>query len=48
MLTWREIFLIFRLKKTRGARKLPLNAAAKEALLNYLEVRPRAREKTVF
>lgn len=35
-------------QKTRGARKLPLNAAAKEALLNYLEVRPRAREKTVF
>ncbi len=35
-------------QKTRGARKLPLNAAAKEALLNYLEIRPRAREKTVF
>ncbi|MBU0579239.1 tyrosine-type recombinase/integrase [Patescibacteria group bacterium] len=35
-------------QKTRGARKLPLNVAAKEALLNYLEIRPRAREKTVF
>ena len=35
-------------QKTRGDRKLPLNAAAKEALLNYLEIRPRAREKTVF
>lgn len=35
-------------QKTRGPRKLPLNAAAKEALLDYLEVRPRAREKTVF
>lgn len=35
-------------QKTRGPRKLPLNAAAKEALLSYLEVRPRAREKTVF
>ena len=35
-------------QKTRGARKLPLNAAAKESLLSYLEVRPRAREKTVF
>lgn len=37
-----------RAQKTRGERKLPLNAAAKESLLNYLEVRPRAREKTVF
>lgn len=35
-------------QKTRSERKLPLNAAAKEGLLNYLEVRPRAREKTVF
>lgn len=37
-----------RAQKTRSERKLPLNAAAKESLLNYLEVRPRAREKTVF
>ena len=35
-------------QKTRGVRKLPLNTAAKAALLNYMEIRPRAREKTVF
>lgn len=35
-------------QKTRDARKIPLNASAKEALLNYLEVRPRAKEKTIF
>lgn len=37
-----------RAQKTRDARKIPLNASAKEALLDYLEVRPRAKEKTVF
>ena len=43
----RNIFDI-QAQKSRSARKLPLNTAAKEALLNYLEIRPRAREKTVF
>lgn len=37
-----------RAQKTRDARKIPLNASAKEALLDYLEIRPRAKEKTVF
>lgn len=35
-------------QQTRSARKVPLNAAAKESLLHYYEIRPRAREKTVF
>ncbi len=35
-------------QNSRGARKVPLNTAAKKALMEYLEVRPRAREKTFF
>jgi integrase/recombinase XerD len=35
-------------QESRSARKVPLNTAAKEALLHYYEIRPRAREKTVF
>jgi integrase/recombinase XerD len=35
-------------QESRSARKVPLNAAAKDALLHYYEIRPRAREKTVF
>jgi len=35
-------------QNSRAARKVPLNTAAKKALLDYLQVRPRAREKTVF
>lgn len=35
-------------QNSRPARKVPLNMAAKKALLAYLDVRPRAREKTVF
>lgn len=35
-------------QNSRPARKVPLNMAAKKSLLAYLEVRPRAREKTVF
>lgn len=35
-------------QKSRSGRKLPLNTAAKEALIDYLEIRPRAREKIVF
>jgi site-specific recombinase XerD len=35
-------------QNSREGRKVPLNAAAKVALEEYLKVRPRAREKTVF
>lgn len=35
-------------QKSRDARKVPLNKAAREALLDYLKVRPKAREKTIF
>lgn len=35
-------------QEARGARRVPLNAAAKQALMDYMAVRPRAREKTVF
>lgn len=35
-------------QNSRGARKVPLNTAAKNAVTDYLQVRPRAREKTVF
>ena len=33
---------------SRESRKVPLNTAAKNAINDYLEVRPRTREKTVF
>lgn len=35
-------------QNSRDARKVPLNAAAKSAIIEYLKVRPRAREKTLF
>ncbi len=35
-------------QNSRNARKVPLNKAAKTALMQYLQVRPRAREKTIF
>jgi site-specific recombinase XerD len=35
-------------QNSRGARKVPLNSAAKNAITDYLQIRPRAREKTVF
>ncbi len=35
-------------QNSREARKVPMNQAAKTALQDYLSVRPRAREKTVF
>ena len=35
-------------QNSRGARKVPLNSAAKSAITDYIQVRPRAREKTVF
>lgn len=43
----RNIFTI-QPQNSRPARKVPMNMAAKKSLLQYLEVRPRAREKTVF
>lgn len=35
-------------QNSRPARRVPMNAAAKNALMDYLQIRPRAREKTVF
>ena len=35
-------------QEARGVRRVPLNAAAKQSLMDYMAVRPRAREKTVF
>lgn len=35
-------------QNSRSGRKVPMNAAAKKAMLDYMEVRPRAREKTFF
>ncbi|MFZ5376536.1 MAG: tyrosine-type recombinase/integrase [Patescibacteria group bacterium] len=35
-------------QNSREARRVPLNAAAKNSLMDYLKIRPRAREKTVF
>jgi site-specific recombinase XerD len=35
-------------QNSRGARKVPMNQAAKNAIQEYMQVRPRAREKTVF
>jgi site-specific recombinase XerD len=35
-------------QNSRDERKVPLNKAAKKSLMDYLKIRPRAREKTVF
>jgi integrase/recombinase XerD len=35
-------------QNSREARKVPLNTAAKNALMEYMRIRPRAREKTLF
>lgn len=35
-------------QNSRDERKVPLNKAAKKALMDYLKIRPRTREKTVF
>ncbi len=35
-------------QNSRTARKVPINAAAKTSLQDYMQIRPRAREKTVF
>lgn len=43
----RNIIMI-RAQNSREARRVPLNLAGKKALLDYLQIRPRAREKTLF
>lgn len=40
--------LVIRGQSSHATRKVPLNAAAKQALTEYLQIRPRTREKTVF
>ncbi|MBU0974744.1 tyrosine-type recombinase/integrase [Patescibacteria group bacterium] len=40
--------IVIQAQNSRGARKVPLNVAAKASLTGYLQVRPRAREKSVF
>lgn len=40
--------IVIQPQQSRGARKVPLNQAAKTSLTEYIQVRPRAREKTVF
>jgi site-specific recombinase XerD len=40
--------IFIRAQNSRPARKIPLNKAAKTAAMNYLQIRPRAREKTLF
>jgi site-specific recombinase XerD len=35
-------------QNSREARRIPLNVAAKKAVLDYLRLRPRAKEKTLF
>ncbi len=43
----REVLYI-KAQKTREGRRVPLNKAAKDALMDYLKIRPKAKEKTVF
>lgn len=40
--------LAIQAQNSRDERKVPLNKAAKKALMDYLKVRPRTKEKTVF
>jgi len=40
--------IVIQAQNSRGARKVPLNVAAKTSVTEYLQERPRAREKTVF
>lgn len=40
--------ITIRPQNSRGARKVPMNLAAKNALQEYMTVRPRAREKVIF
>ncbi len=43
----RNIVMI-RAQNSRDSRRVPLNVAAKKSVLDYLQVRPRAREKILF
>lgn len=43
----REVIYI-QAQNSREARRIPLNVAAKKAVLDYLRLRPRAKEKTLF
>ena len=43
----REVIYV-RAQNSRDARRVPLNAAAKKAVMDYLKIRPRAKEKTLF
>lgn len=43
----RELLYI-RAQDSREARRIPMNSAAKKAILDYLRARPRAKEKTLF
>ena len=43
----RELIYI-QAQNSREARRIPLNAAAKKAVLDYFKMRPRAKEKTLF
>jgi integrase/recombinase XerD len=43
----RNIIMI-RAQNSRDARRVPLNLAGKKSLMDYLQIRPRAREKTLF
>lgn len=43
----RELIYI-QAQNSREARRVPMNSAAKNAILDYLKVRPRAKEKTLF
>lgn len=40
--------ILVKAQNSRGDRKVPLNASAKRVLTEYLAIRPRAREKTLF
>lgn len=44
----RNVMIIRPVGNTQESRKIPLNKSAKESLMDYLQVRPRAREKKVF
>ncbi len=40
--------MYIRAQNSRSARRVPLNKAGKAAIMSYMQVRPRAREKTLF
>ncbi|MDA1079146.1 MAG: tyrosine-type recombinase/integrase [bacterium] len=40
--------ITIRPQNSRGSRRIPLNQAAKHALMEYMQMRPRAREKALF